>query len=74
MVNVAFGLFLLVMGLIFLIFNKAVTKWHIMFQTVFFGYDFDDRDRVIIRIFFIIGGIIFSAVGALILLRALSLI
>jgi hypothetical protein len=72
--NVAFGLVFLIIGLAFLIFNKSVTRWHVEIQTFFFRYHFSDRDRVMTRIIFIIGGIFSSAVGIVVLLSALSLI
>ena len=72
--NVAFGLVFLIIGLAFLFFNKSVIRWHIEIQTLYFGHRFSERDRVVTRIIFIIGGIFSSAVGALVLLSALSFI
>ena len=72
--NIVFGFLFLVMGLIFLIFNKAITEWHIESHSTFGIFHFDDRDRVLGRIIYIIGGVIFSAVGAIVLLRAFSFI
>jgi len=71
--NIVFGFLLLAIGLIFLIFNKFVTELHIDSQELF-GFHFDDRDRVIGRIIYIIVGAIFSAVGAIVLLGAFSFI
>jgi hypothetical protein len=71
--NIAFGLVFLIMGLVFVIFNKFVTKWHIEIQSSI-GFRFSERDRVITRIIYFLGGIFFAANGALILLAALSLI
>ena len=73
MENIVFGLVLLIMGLVFIIFNKFVTKWHIEFQSIF-GFRFSERSRAITRIIYFLGGIFFAANGALILLAALSLI
>jgi len=74
MANIVFGLVFLVIGLVWLIFNKFVTQWHIEFQNLFFGWNFSDRDRKACRFFFILGGIISTIIGALVLLSALSFI
>jgi hypothetical protein len=72
--NIAFGLFFLIMGLVFLIFNKFIARWHIEIQNLFFGFHFGERERKITRIVSILGGIFFAALGSLVLLSALSLI
>ncbi len=73
MKNIAFGLVFLIMGLIFVIFNKFVTKLSIEIQSIF-GFRFSERDRRRGPIIFFLGGIFFAAIGALVLLSALSII
>jgi hypothetical protein len=72
--NVAFGIVCLIMGLVCLIFNESVTRWHSQIQDLFFGYHFGERERKISRFFFILGGILFTLIGVLVLLHNLSLI
>jgi len=72
--NIAIGLVFLSMGLIFLVFNQFIARWHIQTQNLFFGFHFGERERKMTRIISILGGIFFSVVGSLVLLRALSLI
>jgi len=71
--NIVFGLIFLIMGLVCAIFNKFITEWHIEIQSIF-GFRFSERNRVITRIIYTLGGIFFAAVGALVLLHALSFI
>ncbi len=61
------GLFFLVGGLIFLIFNKFVTEFYIDQQELF-GSHFSERTRKITRISFIIAGILLTALGVFSLL------
>ncbi len=70
--GIEFGIIVLIIGMTCLLFNKFVAQWHIEFQNRFFGYDFGDRERRISRFFFILGGIVSSLIGALILLHNLS--
>jgi hypothetical protein len=72
--NIAFGLGCLIMGLVFLIFNKFIARWHIEIQNDLFGFHFGERERKATRIVAVLGGIFFSAVGSLVLLSALSFI
>jgi hypothetical protein len=73
MENIVFGLGCLSIGLIFVIFNKFVTEVSIIIQECF-GFHFDDGDRKITRIIYMLGGIFFIGVGTLVLLTALSFI
>jgi hypothetical protein len=59
------------MGLVCVIFNKSVAQWHIQTQNLFFGFHFGERERKISRIFFLIGGTLFTIIGAMVLLNNL---
>jgi len=72
--NIVFGLAFLFLGIVFLVFNKFVARLNVEMQNDFFGFHFGERERKASRVISIIGGIIFTALGALVLLSALSFI
>jgi len=74
MENVMFGSGCLIMGLVFLIFNKSVARRHIQTQNKLFGFHFGERERKITRIFSILGGTFFAFIGVLVFLSSLAFI
>ena len=68
-VNTGFELFFLVLGLIFLIFNKSILDFNIKKRIGGSSRkSYSERDRKITRVMYILGGILFSGMGILMLL------